>query len=89
MITIITETDGIGRVERVSKTGLVYDEGSYIKGWNISGIKEYDKSGRVVKECHDDFVAGSMEELLNTDIELSSVYTAYEYDALNRKIKTT
>ena len=89
VITIITETDGIGRVERVSKTGLVYDEGSYIKGWNISGIKEYDKSGRVVKECLDDFVAGSMEELLNTDIELSSVYTAYEYDALNRKIKTT
>ena len=85
----VLQVDGLGRVCRTAKTGLVYRDGTKISGWNASGAVEYDKKGRTVKEGMTEFISGTLEDLLLTNPSMSTLFTQYEYDEKDRQIKTT
>jgi len=87
VIETVVQIDGLGRVARTSKTGLVYRDGIKIVGWNTSGAVEYDEKGRIVKEGMPEFVTGTLEELLQTQPIMTSLCTNYEYDEKDRKTK--
>ena len=85
----VLQVDGLGRVCRTAKTGLVYRDGTKISGWNASGAVEYDKKGRTVKEGMTEFISGTLEDLLLTKPSMSTLFTQYEYDEKDRQIRTT
>ena len=70
---------------RTAKTGFVNGR----DGWNASGAVEYDEKGRTVKEGMTEFIEGSLEELLQSNPQMTSLHTTYEYDQKDRQIKTT
>ncbi|MBD5439236.1 MAG: hypothetical protein HDR37_11875 [Treponema sp.] len=83
-IKTVLQTDCIGRAVRTAKTGFV----NGADGWNAGGAVEYDKKGRVVKEGMTEFVAGGMEDLLASIPRMTSLFTSYEYDEKDRRVRT-
>ena len=84
-IQTVLQIDGLGRAVRTAKTGFVNGR----DGWNASGAVEYDEKGRTVKEGMTEFIEGSLEELLQSNPQMTSLHTTYEYDQKDRQIKTT
>ena len=85
-IKTVLQTDGLGRAVRTAKTGFV----NGADGWNAGGAVEYDKKGRVVKEGMTEFIAGGgMEDLLASVPRMTSLFTVYEYDEKDRRVRTT
>jgi RHS repeat-associated protein len=85
MVTV-TEADGLGRIRRTAKSGEVYREGEYRKGWNVSGAVEYDEKGRPGKSGQPWFVedeAGRAETLLGTGMRMIRPEER-RYDGLDR-----
>ena len=84
-IKTVLQTDGLGRAVRTAKTGFV----NGADGWNAGGAVEYDKKGRAVKEGMTEFIAGGMEGLLASVPRMTSLFTSYEYDEKDRRVRTT
>jgi hypothetical protein len=89
VIQTVLQVDGLGRVARTAKTGVVYQDGSKTVGWNASGAVEYDEKGRTVKEGMTEFIEGTLEELLQRSPQMTDLHTSYEYDEKDRQVKTT
>ncbi len=104
-ITTVIQTDGLNRVIRTAKTGVVYDKATKTKqkGWNVSGDIIYDAKGRVEREYQTYFDDGEDSAInvyetavmagtdCNEQINLthSQYYTTKKYDALDRVVKMT
>ena len=84
IIQTVLQIDGLGRAVRIAKTGFV----NGVEGWNASGAVEYDEKGRVIKEGMTEFIEGSLEELLQSNPQMTILHTTYEYDEKDRQIKT-
>ncbi|MDY6031635.1 MAG: toxin TcdB middle/N-terminal domain-containing protein, partial [Treponemataceae bacterium] len=84
IIQTVVQIDGLGRAVRTAKTGFVNGN----NGWNVSGAIEYDSKGRSIKEGMTEFVAGSFSELLLETPCMGELFTRYEYDEQDRKVKT-
>ena len=84
VIQTVLQVDGLGRAVRTAKTGFV--DGKL--GWNVSGAVEYDIKGRTIKEGMTEFIEGSLNNLLDSKPEMTSLFTSYEYDEKDRQIKT-
>ena len=84
VIQTVVEIDGLGRAVRTAKTGFV----NGTLGWNVSGAVEYDAKGRIVKQGMTEFFEGSISDLLSISASLPSLFTSFEYDEKDRKIKT-
>ena len=90
VIQTVVQIDGLGRAVRTAKTGFV----NGVDGWNISGAVEYDEKGRTVKEGMTQFITGNVNTvenlriLLESEPEMTQLFTSYEYDDKDRQIKT-
>ena len=84
IIQTVLQIDGLGRAVRTAKTGFV----NGVEGWNASGAVEYDEKGRVIKEGMTEFIEGALEELLQSNPQMTILHTTYEYDEKDRQIKT-
>ncbi|WP_294425638.1 toxin TcdB middle/N-terminal domain-containing protein [uncultured Treponema sp.] len=84
VIQTVLQVDGMGRAVRTAKTGFV----NGADGWNVSGAVEHDAKGRASKEGMTEFIQGGMETLLESVPKMTSLFTAYEYDEKDRRIKT-
>ncbi|GHT80194.1 hypothetical protein FACS1894130_11000 [Spirochaetia bacterium] len=91
MLTVV-EIDGLGRARRTAKSGEVYNGGAAKKGWNVSGVIEYDGKGRSVKEGQTYFVESAegmtgVQTLRESPLKMERA-TVKTYDTLDR-VKTT
>lgn len=88
VISSVVVIDGLGREIKRAKYGEKTErDGRSKEGWNVSGKKEYDGKGRVIKEGQDYFVEGVNAEELVRAAEKSIHATETEYDGLDRIIK--
>ena len=88
VISSVVVIDGLGREIKRAKYGEKTErDGRSKEGWNVSGKKEYDGKGRVIKEGQDYFVEGVNAEELVRAAEKSIHATETEYDGLDRVVK--
>ncbi|MCR5080656.1 MAG: hypothetical protein K6B17_04870 [Treponema sp.] len=85
IIQTVIQVDGLGRAVRTAKTGFV----NGVNGWNVSGAVEYDEKGRTVKSGMTEFINGDFNDLLNSEPEMTDLFTLYEYDEKDRQVKVT
>jgi RHS repeat-associated protein len=92
LATVIT-IDGLGRALFTAKQGETWKDGVTKKGWNVSGFTAYDAKGRNAATGQPLFAEFATADALAgwnlKGYDLLVNPTEYEYDALDRAVKTT